>query len=426
MENLAATLSAGDTTFVLISAALVMIMIPGVAFFYGGMVGQKNVLNTIMQVFSVLGIASVVWGLWGYSMAFGPDKNGIIGDLSWFGFQGVSMDPNSDYAATIPHMAFAAFQMMFAVITPALITGAIVERMRFPAFMLFIFLWSTFVYAPLAHWVWGIGGWIRELGALDFAGGLVVHISSGVAGLVACLMLGKRIEYSAQPRPHHQPMTVVGATLLWFGWFGFNAGSALAANGLAASAFVATHLAASAASISWLLAEWLHSGKPSLLGLVSGAVAGLVAITPAAGFVTSQSAVIIGLIAGVFCYFAVASIKVRLGYDDSLDAFGIHGIGGLVGAILTGIFATKEINSAGADGLLYGNAGLLTNQLISVAATVAFTAVMTYVVMKVVMAITPARVGAEDETVGLDIIEHGQVAYDLNSYDIAEVAGVKK
>lgn len=409
MEQLA-TLNAGDTTFVLISAAFVMFMIPGVAFFYGGMVGQKNVLNTLTQVLVVLAIVSIEWALFGYSLSFGPDRGGLIGDLSMLGLNGVGLDINAEYAPTIPHLAFVTFQMMFAVITPALISGSIVERMRFPAFVAFTLLWSTLVYNPLAHWVWGVGGWLREMGALDFAGGTVVHISSGIAGLVACLMLGKRKKHT---RPHHLPMAVLGASMLWFGWFGFNSGSALAANALAANAFLVTHLSAAAGVASWLIVEYLHAGKPSLLGLISGAVAGLVAITPAAGYVTSPSSIVIGLVSGALCYFSVTIMKVRLGYDDSLDAFGIHGIGGIWGAIATGIFATTSINSTGADGLLYGNTALLQAQLLGVLAACAFSGIVTFLIIKVLSSFMAIRTEAAAESTGLDICEHGQEAYEL-------------
>ncbi|MEG6585331.1 ammonium transporter [Dendrosporobacter sp. 1207_IL3150] len=408
MEQLA--INAGDTTFVLMSAALVMFMIPGVAFFYAGMVGQKNVLNTLTQVLVVLAVVSIEWALFGYSLAFGTDRGGLIGDLSMLGLNGVGFDINDKYAPTIPHMAFLVFQMMFAVITPALISGSIVERMRFPAFVVFTLLWSTLVYNPLAHWVWGVGGWLREMGALDFAGGTVVHISSGVAGLVACIMLGKR---KKQARPHHLPMAVLGAAMLWFGWFGFNSGSALAANSLAASAFLVTHLSAAAGAGAWLAAEYIHTGKPSLLGLISGAIAGLVAITPAAGFVTSMSSIAIGLISGFICYASVAILKVRLGYDDSLDAFGIHGIGGIWGAVATGLFATTSVNSAGADGLFYGNSALMLPQLVGVIAAAAFSGIATFAIIKVMSAFMAIRVESTDESGGLDISEHGQEAYDL-------------
>jgi len=402
----------GDTTFIIISAALVMIMTPGLAFFYGGMVRKKNVLSTMMQSFIAICLVSVQWVLFGYSLAFGPDQGHMVGALSWLGMNGVGPDPNADYAPTIPHLVFAVFQLMFAIITVALITGSIAERMRFPAFLGFILLWTTFVYDPLAHWVWGVGGWIRELGALDFAGGTVVHISSGVSGLVAALVLGKRKGYGADPMiPHQLPFTMLGAALLWFGWFGFNSGSALAANGLAASAFVVTNTAAAAAALSWVFAEWLHHGRPTVLGAASGAVAGLVAITPAAGFVSPLSSIVIGLVAGVLCYLAVSVVKKKLGYDDSLDAFGVHGFGGTWGALATGIFASKAVNEAGADGLLFGNPAQLGIQAAGVAATIAFAAVATLIILKAVGLVTRLRATEEEEELGLDLTIHGEDAY---------------
>ncbi len=402
----------GDTSFVLFSAALVMLMTPGLALFYGGMVRKKNVLGTLMQSFIILALISVQWVLVGYTLAFGPDKGHFIGGLEWLGLRGVGLAPNPDYAATIPHQVFMVFQLMFAIITPALITVSFAERMRFPAFLLFILLWATLVYDPLAHWVWGAGGWLRNLGALDFAGGTVVHISSGVSGLVAALVLGRRRGLGTQPMlPHHLPMTVLGAGLLWFGWFGFNAGSALGANGLAASAFVVTNTSAAAGTLSWALVEWLHRGKPTVLGAASGAVAGLVAITPASGFVGPMAALAIGLVAGVVSYLGVSILKHRLGYDDSLDAFGCHGLGGTWGAIATGIFASRAINPAGSDGLLAGNVAQLGVQLLSVAVTWAFAAAATFVILKVVATVVPLRVSAEDEEAGLDLTQHGEDAY---------------
>src|SRR5437588_6789000 len=348
-------IDSGDTAWVLASAALVMLMTPALGFFYGGLVRRKNVLSTIMHSFFILCLISVQWVLWGYSLAFGPDKGHIIGGLEWVGLNNVGFTPNADYAPTIPHHAFMLFQMMFAVITPALITGAFAERMKFSSFILFTLLWATFIYDPLAHWVWGVGGWVRNLGALDFAGGTVVHISSGVSGLACALVLGRRLGYGKEHMaPHNLPMTVLGASLLWFGWFGFNAGSAVAAGALATSAFVVTNTATAAAALAWMVAEWLYRGKPTVLGAASGAVAGLVAITPASGFVGPLSSIVIGAGAGVFCYLAVI-VKSRLGYDDSLDAFGVHGIGGTWGALATGLFASKAINSGGADGLFFGN-----------------------------------------------------------------------
>ncbi|MHB8156355.1 MAG: ammonium transporter [Desulfocucumaceae bacterium] len=402
----------GDTTFILMSAALVMLMTPGLALFYGGMVRKKNVLSTIMQSFIVICLVSVQWVLFGYSLAFGPDLGHIVGNLSWLGLNGVGQDPNADYAATIPHLVFMAFQLMFAIITAALITGSIAERMRFPAFLAFILMWTTFIYDPLAHWVWGVDGWLRNMGALDFAGGTVVHISSGVSGLVTALVLGRRKGYGTEAMvPHQLPFTVLGAGLLWFGWFGFNAGSSLAANGLAASAFVVTNTSAAMAALSWIFAEWLHHGRPTMLGAASGAVAGLVAITPAAGFVSPMSSLVIGSVAGVICYLGVSVVKRKLGYDDSLDAFGVHGIGGMWGAMATGIFASKAINPAGADGLLYGNAAQVGLQAIGILSTVAFSAVGTLVILKLVGLVIRLRATAEEEEIGLDLTMHGEDAY---------------
>ena len=397
----------GDTTFIIISTALVMLMTPGLALFYGGMVRKKNVLSTIMHSFFIIALVSVQWVLIGYTLAFGADIGGLIGSLDMLGLQGVA----NGVTGTIPTYVFVAFQLMFAIITTALISGAFAERMRFPAFVLFSLIWVTVIYAPLAHWVWG-GGWIFQLGALDFAGGTVVHISSGVAGLVTALVLGKRRGHGSQPMvPHQLPMTVLGASLLWFGWFGFNAGSALTAGELAGNAFIVTNTAAAAAVLSWLAVEWLHHGKPTALGAATGAVAGLVAITPAAGFVTPMASIVIGLVGGVVCYFGVAILKAKLGYDDALDAFGCHGIGGTWGAIATGLFATKTVNEAGNNGLFYGNSELIVNQLISVVAAYAFVAIGTFIILKIVGLITPLRATAEEEEIGLDITQHGEDAY---------------
>ncbi|CUH97739.1 Ammonium transporter NrgA [Propionispora sp. 2/2-37] len=408
----APAIDTGDTTFVLVSAALVMLMTPGLALFYGGMVRTKNVLSTIMQSFFILGLISVTWALWGYSLAFGPDINHIIGSLDWIGLNGVGQEINADYAGTIPHFAFMTFQGMFAVITAALITGAFAERMKFPAFVLFTLIWSTIVYSPVAHWVWGLGGWMREMGILDFAGGTVVHILSGVSGLVVAIVIGKRRGYGSEVMlPHHLPMTVIGASLLWFGWFGFNAGSALGANGLAASAFVTTHVAAAAATVSWVLTEWLYHGKPTILGAASGCVAGLVAITPAAGFVTPIAAIIMGLLSGIICFLAVAVLKAKAGYDDALDAFGVHGIGGTWGAIATGLFASKAVNPAGADGLFYGNPEQLTTQIIGVLVSWFFAAVMTFIILKVLGIFVKLRADETQEIEGMDISDHGERGY---------------
>jgi Amt family ammonium transporter len=402
----------GDTGFIMICTALVFLMTPGLALFYGGMVRKKNVLSTLMHSWIVIGIMSLQWILVGYTLAFGPDYHGIIGSLNWLGLNGVGMTPNADYAATIPAIVFMGFQMMFAVITPALISGSIAERMRFPAFIVFILLWSTFVYDPLAHWVWGVGGFLRTLGALDFAGGNVVHISSGYSALIVALVIGKRRGLGKESMaPHHVPMTVLGAGLLWFGWFGFNAGSALGANGLAGMAFVNTNTAAAAAAIAWAVVERLHRGKSTMLGTASGAVAGLVAITPGAGFVTPLSSLFIGLVGGAVCYLAISVIKAKFGYDDALDAFGCHGIGGTWGALATGIFATKTINPAGANGLFYGNASLLGIQFISVAITIAFTVVASFIILKAISMVMKLRVSEEEESNGLDLSLHGENAY---------------
>ncbi|HKX04767.1 MAG TPA: ammonium transporter [Methylomirabilota bacterium] len=407
-------IDSGDTAWVLVSTALVLLMTaPGLALFYGGMVRQKNALGTLMQSFIILALISVQWVLWGYSLAFGPDKGGIIGGLEWVGLSGVGPTPNAEYAATIPHTAFMLFQMMFAVITPALITGAFAERKKFSTFLVFILVWATVVYDPLAHWVWGVGGWLRNLGALDFAGGTVVHISSGISALAAALIIGKRKGYGHQPMPpHNLPFTVMGASLLWFGWFGFNAGSALAANGLAAHAFMTTNTATAAAALGWMFTEWSSRGKPTVLGAASGAVAGLVAITPAAGYVTPMAAIIIGAVAGFICYSA-CNLKSRLGYDDSLDVVGVHGVGGTWGALATGVFATKLVNDAGGDGLLYGNPKQLGIQLLAVLVTWVLGFVMTTVILKVLDGVMGLRVTDEEEAAGLDLSQHSETAYTL-------------
>lgn len=405
--------NSGDTMFVLLSTALVMLMTPGLALFYGGMVRSKNVLGTIMQSFVILAVISVEWVLWGYSMAFGPDLAGVTGTLEWFGLNGVGLSPFAGYSETLPHLTFMIFQGMFAVITPALITGAFAERMKFSAFLLFTILWVTLVYNPICHWVWGIGGWIRNLGALDFAGGTVVHISSGASALAAALLIGKRKGYGTEPmHPHNLPMTILGAALLWFGWFGFNAGSALSCGPLAVNAFVATHVAAAAAALTWTIVEWIYRGKPTTLGTASGAVAGLVGITPACGFVGLTAALIIGIVAGFLCYFAIV-IKTKLGYDDSLDVVGIHGVGGAWGALATGLFADKAINAAGANGLFFGNPGQLGIQALSVIVTIGYAFIMSLILLKALDWIMGLRVSAEDEVSGLDLTQHNETAYNL-------------
>jgi len=387
-----------------------MFMTPGLALFYAGMTRSKNALGTIMQSFAALGVITLVWIFWGYSLSFGTDMNGLIGGLDFVGMAGVGMEPHESIATNLPHMVFMIFQCMFAIITPALISGAFAERMRFSAFIIFIILWCTFVYAPLCHWVWG-GGWMAQMGAMDFAGGAVVHMSSASAALAAVLVIGKRKGYGKRSfLPHNLPMTMIGTALLWFGWFGFNAGSALAADGLAGNAFVTTHIAAATAMLAWVLAEWKFHGKPTTLGAASGAVAGLVAITPAAGFVGIMASVLIGLGAGVLCYLGV-SLKARFGYDDSLDVVGIHGVGGVWGALATGLFASQAINPAGFNGLFYGNPGQLWIQFVSVVATCAFSFVVSYVLLKIVNAIVPIRVTEEEEEAGLDVAIHSESAY---------------
>jgi Amt family ammonium transporter len=397
------------------ASALVLLMtIPGLAFFYGGLVRRKNVLSILMQCFIIVCVISLQWVLFGYSLAFGPDFHGIIGNLDWAGLSGVGAAPNPDYAKTIPHSVFMIFQAMFAIITPALIIGAYAERVKFPAFLLFTLLWATFVYDPLAHWVWGTGGWLKAMGGLDFAGGIVVHVSSGISALVLALLLGKRVGYNHKPiRPHNLPFTVLGAALLWFGWFGFNAGSALAADGLAANAFITTHTATAAAGLAWALIEWWHNGTPTILGVATGAVAGLVAVTPACGFVNPMNAMFIGIIVAIVCYTAVAIIKGKLGYDDSLDAFGVHGVGGTVGTIATGLFAEKAVNAAGADGLLFGNLHQFGVQCLMLVVTIAFAAIMTFIIFKIVDAIVGMRVEEKHEIIGLDLTQQSEAAYTV-------------
>ncbi len=403
-------IDSGDTAWLLVSTAMVMLMTPGLALFYGGMTRRKNVLNTIMLSFVILCMVSVQWILWGYTLAFGPDKGGIIGGLSFLGFRGVGLDPAE--GSSIPHLLFAMFQGMFAIITPALITGALVERFKFSSFLVFTLLWATLVYDPLAHWVWG-KGWLASIGAMDFAGGTVVHISSGVSALAAALILGRRRESGSEPmHPNNLPMTVTGAAMLWFGWFGFNAGSALTSGGLAASAFVATNTASATAAMVWLLIEWAHRGKPTALGTVTGAVAGLVAITPAAGYVGPISSIFIGVGAGVLCYLGVVRLKAACGYDDSLDVFGVHGIGGTWGAVATGLFATSSIPGS-SDGLFYGNAKQLLVQLVATGVTWVFAFGLTALILLALRAVMGLRVSEEEEVMGLDLAIHGERGYGL-------------
>src|SRR4030066_788357 len=403
----------GDTAWILVSTALVMLMTPGLALFYGGMVRGKNVLGTIMQSFIAIAVISVQWILIGYSLSFGPDIHGRIGSLDWVGLNGVGIEPNPDYAPTIPHAAFMMYQAMFAVITPALITGAFAERMKFSAYLLFILLWSTIVYDPVAHWVWGAGGWLKKLGTLDFAGGIVVHLISGISALAAALMLGKRKGYLQEAiYPHNLPMTVLGAGLLWFGWFGFNAGGALQAGPLSVMAFVATHTSAVAATVTWVIIEWLHRGKPTMFGAATGSIAGLATITPASGFVSPMSSLVIGMAAGAVCYMAL-NMKGKLGYDDSLDAFGVHGVGGIAGTFATGLFAQTLINPAGANGLFFGNQQLLISQMIAISITAIYSFGVTAIILKVLDKTIGLRVDEESEVSGLDISQHGESGYSF-------------
>ena len=404
-------LQSGDTAFVLISAALVLLMIPGLALFYGGMVRKKNVLGTIMQSFILISLVTFEWVYLGYSLSFGPDIKGLIGSLSWAGFSGVGAAPNPDYAATIPHLAFAMFQCMFAAITPALITGAVAERLRFGPFLVFSLAWTILVYNPVCHWVWGNGGWLKEMGVLDFAGGIVVHLTCGAAALAAVLATGPRKDHGRhQIVPHNLPMTLLGTGLLWFGWFGFNAGSALAADGVAVGAFAATHLGGMAGMATWCVIEWWHRGKPTTLGAASGAVAGLATITPGAGFVSPGWAIAIGMLAGAVCYGAVL-IKARLRFDDSLDVVGIHGVGGVLGTLLVGVAASKRVNPAGADGLAFGNPGQLGVQALAIVAVGVFAFVVSWLILVAVRAVMGLRLAPQAETVGLDLSEHTEAAY---------------
>ena len=406
-------MSAGDTGFMLICAALVFFMTPGLAFFYGGLVRRKNVVNTMMACVAIMGLSVVMWVLFGYSLSFGGNHAGIIGDFRWFGLSGIGMDEAGPYAATIPHLVFVAFQMMFAMITPALITGSLVGRVKFKALFLFIALWSVVVYYPMAHMVWGEGGFLAEIGSVDFAGGNVVHISSGVSALVFALILGRRRGYeNTAYRVHNIPFVALGAFILWFGWFGFNAGSALAADGLAVHAFLTTNTSAACGLLSWMAIDMIRDGKPTVVGACTGAVLGLVAITPGAGFVPLWSAFIIGIVVSPICYFMMSVVKKHFGYDDALDAFGCHGIGGVWGGIATGIFAQKSINSTARwDGLVFGDYHLFVAQLISIVITIAVAIVGTLICAGIVKLFTPLRVSEHDERIGLDESQHGESAY---------------
>ena len=410
-------IQAGDTAFVLICAALVLLMTPGLALFYGGMVRGKNVLGTFLQSFFLISLITIEWVILGYSMSFGPDVGGITGNLAWAWLSGVGAAPNADYAATIPHTVFMIYQCMFAVITPALITGAFAERVRFAPFLVFSLLWALLVYNPVCHWVWGAGGWLKALGVVDFAGGIVVHLTCGAGALAAVFVVGPRKDYGKrQFFPHNLPMTLTGTGLLWFGWFGFNGGSALAADGVAATAFVATHLGGMAGMAMWTIVEWWHRGKPTTLGSASGAIAGLATITPAAGFVTAPSAMLIGLIAGGVCYLGVLA-KSRMGYDDSLDVVGIHGLGGLIGTLMAGLLATKAVNAAGVDGLFYGNAAQFGIQAMGSGVVLVYALVVSWMLLKVVDKTMGLRLSPDAESAGLDQAEHTESAYS-DSLDI--------
>jgi Amt family ammonium transporter len=412
-------LDTGDTAWLLVSCALVLLMTPALALFYGGMVRRKNVLSTIMHSMVAIPIMSILWALVGYSLAFGTSQGGFIGSLEFAGLK----DTVGQLSGTVPTLVFAAFQMMFAVITPALISGAFAERMKFGAYVAFIVLWSLLVYVPVAHWVWNPGGWLFKMSALDFAGGTVVHATAGVSALVCALVIGARDGYPTKKAlPHNLTMTMTGAGILWFGWFGFNAGSALTSGQLAGVAFMATHLGAAGGAIGWVVAEAMHRGKATALGCASGLVAGLVAITPAAGFVTPWASIVIGLLAGVVCYGGVL-LKEKFHYDDSLDAFGVHGIGGIFGAVITGVFATKAVNDAGQDGLLYGNPGQLKVQLIAVGASALYAAVLSYVILKVIDVTIGLRVDRNDEIEGLDATIHGEEGYAMASTALGESYG---
>ena len=405
----------GDTAWLLISTALVMLMTPGLAFFHGGLVRRKNVLSVLMQCFAILCIVSLQWTAFGYSLAFGPDIKGVIGGLDWAWLRGVGATPNPTYAPTVPHTAFMAFQMMFAVITPALIIGAFAERMEFAGFAVFSLLWATFVYDPVAHWIWADGGFLRRIGTLDFAGGLVVHANAGMAALAAALFLGRRDGYPERVSPpHNLPFAVLGAGLLWFGWFGFNAGSALSSGGIAAGAFVATHVAAATAGLVWGLLDLLFQERPTVLGMITGVVAGLATITPASGFVGMTGAVGIGALAAATCYGSVVWLKRIAGYDDTLDAFGVHGVGGIVGSLATGIFAVKALNPAGADGLLAGGAsgaGVLAVQALATVVTAAYSFSASWLLLKLTDLTVGLRVTNEEERIGLDLTQHSEAGY---------------
>lgn len=404
-------INAGDTAWIMISAAMVMLMIPGLALFYGGLVRQKNVLSTIMMSFALLGLIGILWVLYGYSLGFGPDIGGIIGKLDWIGLSGIGQEPSDTYATTVPHLAFMVYQAMFAIITVALWTGGVVERMKFSAFIVLSILWFTIVYCPIAHWVWGNGGWLANLGVLDFAGGMVVHINAGMAALALALLLGPRKGFNnGDPmEPHNIPMVILGTGLLWFGWFGFNAGSALTSGGLASSAFAATYISGGAAALTWMILSWIHR-RPSASGVATGAVAGLAAVTPAAGFIEPIAAIPIGIVASVIGYYCII-FRMKRGVDESLDVWAVHGIGGIWGVLATGIFASVAVNAAGADGLIGGSGIQFVKQLAGVATVATFSFAATWCLGKLVDATIGLRVKEHEEIVGLDISQHGERAY---------------
>jgi len=410
---MALQLNAGDTAWILACCSLVLLMTPALALFYGGMVRRKNVLSTLTLSYVFMALIGVQWVLYGYSLAFGADIEGLVGGLNYLGFAGVGALPNGDYSKTIPHGLFAAFQMMFAVITPALIIGAFVERIKFSGFLLFALLWTTFIYDPMAHWVWSPDGWLAKLGALDFAGGTVIHILAGISALVMAVMLGRREGLPNGHAPHNLPLAVLGAGFLWFGWFGFNAGSALAVGPVTVSAFLNTNTAAAAAGVTWMLLDWIENKVPTMLGVITGIVAGLVAITPAAGYVKPMAAIAIGASGSIVGFIFVTKIKARFKYDDSLDVFGVHGMAGITGAIMTGVFATKEINPAGADGLFYGNPSQLLVQSLAVLVAIVFAAAGTFIIFKIVDKTIGLRVDAKDEHIGLDLTQHHEAGYTV-------------
>ena len=414
-ETTTSKIDSGDTAWLMISTALVMLMTPALAFFYGGLVRKKNVLSVLMQCFVLLCVISLQWVVFGYSLAFGPDTGaGLIGGLDWAFLQGVGLDPNPDYAPTVPHQSFMMFQMMFAVITPALIIGAFAERIKFRAFLVFSLLWATLIYDPCCHWVWGMGGFLRKDGVLDFAGGTVVHINAGMASLAAALVLGRRLGYpKIVSPPHSLPFAVLGAGLLWFGWFGFNAGSALGAGGLSANAFMTTHVAAAVAGLTWAGLEGIFHKRSTMLGMITGVVAGLAGVTQAAGYVNLFGAMAIGASSAAVCYFAVFFAKQKLGYDDALDAFGVHGVAGIWGALATGLFATKAVNAAGANGLFYGNPIQFIIQLKSTFITIVFAFAGTWLLLKLVDKTIGLRVGEHEERIGLDLTQHREAGYTI-------------